>query len=926
MGLLRPELLLLLIPALWVWHSYRDPSRATQVVRLLALVLVIGALAAPYLRTQEDGRDLVVVLDRSLSMPAGSESGAEELLRLAAEARRAGDRLGLVSFGAQALIEALPHAKETPGRWQSSWQTSLDPGASNLSQALETALQLIPEGRQGSLLVISDGESNGPDVRDAARRAFARGLRIDVAPQARPALADLSVERLELPESVAVGEPFQFSVWVHADVAESSEFVLRRNGTEISRGRRDFTQGLNRILFRDLLGESGIASYSVELIHSTDRIPENNRGLGAVLATGTRPILVLNHDGREDTLVSALRRSKLQVDVMAPEDLRLTPTRLLSWRAVILENISAARLGAAGMQALEDFVIERGGGLLMTGGKASFGLGGYHLTPIDELLPVSMELRQEHRKQGVALVLVLDRSGSMSLPVAGGMTKMDLANSGSAAAIELLSGIDSVGVIAVDSTDHTIQELTPVEDVGSLVQRVRTIESMGGGIFTYTGLLAAANMLERAEHVNRHIILFADASDAEEPEGVPELLDALRARGTTVSVIALGSELDSDAEFLMDIADLGEGEIYFTTEAEELPRLFAQDTLMVARSSFIEESVGVRLLPDLFGLGEIEAEGFPSIEGYNLNYLKPRAIAGALTTDEYTAPLFSYAYQGIGRSAAYCGQVGGSFGGNITAWPGFASFFVTLARWLVGQEQPSELFASVQRQGTQAVISLELDPEAELPPDTSDLRARLRHPDGTYSEHLLERVSDLRYEARVSLEQAGVTLGTLRLAAGRFENLAPIVLPYSPEFERQVEPEAGERLLRELARMTAGEVSPAGHTLFRGERRAKVYRVISRELMLLALCLFLFEIAARRLALWGSLGRWPRRPDQRSGMREAPAPAKRATTPADQPEPAPRPSSPPVPGSGMPTRAARTGDVGSALEEARRRAGRKLDR
>ena len=920
MGFLRPELLLLLIPCLWVWHSYRDPSRATQLVRLLALVLVIGALAAPYLRTQADGRDLVLVLDRSLSMPAGSEATAEELLRLAGEARREGDRLGLVSFGAQAVIEALPHARQVPGRWQGT----LDAGASNLSQALETALQLIPEGRQGSLLVISDGESNGPDVRDAARRAFARGLRIDVAPQARPALPDLSVERLELPESVSVGEPFQFSVWVHADAPQSSEFVLRRNGQEISRGRRDFTQGRNRILFRDLLGASGIATYSVDLIHNTDRIPDNNRGLGALLATGTRPILVLNHDGQEDTLVRALRLSKLQVDVMAPEDLSLTPARLYSWRAVILENISAARLGPAGMEALQDFVVERGGGLLMTGGKASFGVGGYHLTPIDELLPVSMELRQEHRKQGVALVLVLDRSGSMAVPVAGGKTKMDLANSGSAAAIELLSGIDSVGVIAVDSTDHTIQELTPVEDVGALVQRVRTIESMGGGIFTYTGLLAAANMLEQAEHVNRHIILFADANDAEEPEGVPELLDALRARGTTVSVIALGTELDSDAEFLMDIADLGEGEIYFTTEAEELPRLFAQDTMMVARSSFIEEPVGVSLLPDLFGLGEIEAEGFPQLEGYNLNYLKPQAIAGALSIDEYKAPLFSYWYQGIGRSAAYCGQVGGSFGANITTWPGFSSFFVTVARWLVGQEAPSALFASVQREGTQAVISVELDPEAELPPDTSDLRARLRQPSGEYTEHLLERVSDLRYEARVPLTQAGVTLGTLRLADGRFENLAPIVLPYSPEFERQEDPQAGERLLRELARMSAGEVSPAAHTLFRGERRARVYRVISRELILAALLVLLLEIAARRLALWGSLLRWTQRPRKAAAQAEVEAPRSPAKTSASKPKPSPKP--PAATQRGMPTRAPKLGDVSSALDQARKRAGRKLDR
>jgi uncharacterized membrane protein len=616
------------------------------------------------------------------------------------------------------------------------------------------------------------------------------------------------------------------------------------------------------------------------------------------------------------------------VDVFSPEQLDISAVGLLSWRAVILENVSAARIGPKGMEALKDFVVERGGGLMMTGGKASYGVGGYHLTPIDELLPVSMELRQEHRKQGVAMVLVLDRSGSMGVTVAGGMTKMDLANNGSAAAIELLSPMDAVGVIAVDSTDHTIQELVPVNDIAALVRRVKTIQSMGGGIYTYTGLLAAAHMLEDAEHVNKHIILFADAADAEEPDGVPELLDAFRERGTTVSVIALGTESDSDAEFLMDVADLGEGEIYFTTDATELPRLFAQDTMMVARSSFIEEPVSVSLLPDLFGLGEIESEGFPELEGYNLNYIKPKAITGALAKDEYNAPIFSYWYQGIGRSAAYCGQVGGTHGANITRWPGFSSFFVTLARWLVGQEVPTELFASVRRDGSMAVISVEVDPEAELPPDTSNLVTRIRQPDGKYTEHILERVSENRYEARIQLQEAGVTLGTLRLADGRFENLPPIVLPYSPEFERQEDPQAGERQLRELARMTGGEVAPAAHTLFRGERQAKAFRVISRELMLAALLLLLFEIAARRLALWGSLARFFKRSTPALTSAAGAPDQKAAKLPDARKKPAPMPKNrgPKPSDKGMPTRKTKSGDVTSALDVARRKAGRKLDR
>jgi len=927
MGFVRPALLLLLVPALWVWWRTRESSRATQAVRLLCLAALVLALAAPYMKTRDDGRDLVMVVDRSLSMPREGERSALELVRLAEKARRSGDRLAVVSFGGRAAIEALP--SET-GVF-AGFERDVDADASDLGEALDASLNLVPEGRRGSILVLSDGESNGRDPIEAARRAFARGIRVDVRPVPRPPVADLSVERIDLPEEVSIGEPFQFSVWVQADARSETEFVLSRRGEVLSRGKRVFEPGLNRLLFRDVVNDVGVVDYAVHLETEGDRIEENDRGLGALHVRGPRPLLILNDDGREDSLSRVMRLAGVPVDVRAPQDLRLDPLALYAWRGVVLENVSAPRLGTRGMDALQDFVLERGGGLLMTGGKGAFGVGGYHLTAVDEILPVSMELRQEHRKQGVALVIVLDRSGSMSARVGGDMTKMDLANRGAAAAIELLSMIDAVGVIAVDSSSHVVQDLTPVQDVPLLTAKVKTIESMGGGIYVYTGLLAAGRMLERASHVNRHIILFADAADSEEQGGVPELVDRLAQMGTTVSVIALGTEADGDARFLKETAARGGGEVYFTVQAEELPRLFAQDTLMVARSTFIEEDTPVETRPDLFGMGDPDAlsgadGGFPVLEGYNLNYLREGAIAGAVTKDEYRAPIVAFWNQGLGRTAAVCAQVGGSFGERLVLWPGFSSFFVTLARWLVGAEEPSELFPTVRREGDEVVVTVEVDPDAPVPVDTANLAARLRRPDGVYTDHLLERTGETTYEARVELDGAGITLGTLRLPDGRFKDLPPLVLPYSPEFERARDPQAGEELLRRIARETGGEVAPPAHTLFRGEREAFAHRVISRELILSGLLVLMLEIAARRLGLWSALdtllARLARRPAPANADEPAPArgrkpkDARRAAAALEK-EPAEARVAPPQ---------RRTGSVGSALERARTRAGRRLDR
>src|SRR5439155_1356624 len=65
------------------------------------------------------------------------------------------------------------------------------------------------------------------------------------------------------------------------------------------------------------------------------------------------------------------------------------------------------------------------------------------------------------------------------------------------------------------------------------------------------------------------------------------------------SVIGLGTERDQDAELLKDIAKRGKGRIFFTDKPDELPRLFAQDTFVVARNTFIDEPVRVRLTAGL---------------------------------------------------------------------------------------------------------------------------------------------------------------------------------------------------------------------------------------------------------------------------------------------------------------------------------------
>src|SRR5262249_49877598 len=150
-----------------------------------------------------------------------------------------------------------------------------------------------------------------------------------------------------------------------------------------------------------------------------DPVPENNRARVLVGVGGPRPLLHVT--GSADSgLARLLKAGGLPVKVARPEECDWSLEALSRHSAGPLENGPAAKVGTAGMENLAAWVRETGAGLVMTGGRNSYGPGGYYRSPLEPILPVSMELRNEHRKLSLAIVVALDRSGSMAVPIGGG--------------------------------------------------------------------------------------------------------------------------------------------------------------------------------------------------------------------------------------------------------------------------------------------------------------------------------------------------------------------------------------------------------------------------------------------------------------------------------------------------------------------------
>jgi uncharacterized membrane protein len=536
------------------------------------------------------------------------------------------------------------------------------------------------------------------------------------------------------------------------------------------------------------------------------------------------------------------------------------------WRLpnrVVLAPLTRTRASAGRVPnaLMAEYYRQRSGaGLMLTGGKHSYGSGGYFKSPLEPLLPVSMELRQEHRKLSLAIVVAMDRSGSMAASVAGGRVKMDLANLAAVQVLDLLAPTDEFGVVAVDSSSHIIADVKPVEGNAAKIRRdILMVDSGGGGIFIFEALSTAANMLIKAKAGTRHIILFADATDSEEPGAYRELLQQCEQAGITVSVIGLGKETDSDAGLLRDVAKRGNGQIYFTESAEELPRLFAQDTIVVARSTFLESVTPIQTTGGLVTLTGKQFAGLPAIGGYNLCYLRPKANLATMTTDEYNAPVVASWQAGSGRVLAYTGEADGDYTGPIAGWSNAGDFFTSLARWTAGDTAnlPGNMLVIQQVKNGVSVIQLHLDPDRDESIDGQNVRVpspKVTTLRGVAGSKPTSEKSEMRWadadtmEVSIPLNGSETALSTVEVPGASPLTLSPVTLPYSPEF-KPVEVDEGQTALARLADATGGkerlELSGVWKDLPRQPRLIE----LAPWLLITAIGLLLIEVLERQTGL-----------------------------------------------------------------------------
>ena len=846
-ALFQPIWLLLLIPLAAAWLAWPLPAHGLKILRTFIFLFAVLALAQLAIKLPDRAGTVIVVADRSESMPQNSDASEKEIIALLHKSMRPRDQLGVVGFGRAAIVEQSPQRTEFGG-----FTARVGADHSSLNDAIEAALSLIPPDGGGRVLVLSDGKWTGQDPAAAAARAAGRGVAVDYRLISRPQISDVAIQSFLTPQSVQPGQAFVLSAWVQSPVEQEIQYQLRRGDKIISSGSKNVAAGSTRLMFRDRAGKAGVSEYTLTIQGpKDDPIPENNTARALVGVEGAKPILVVSSAGEKSGLVKLLRGGSLEVTGKLPTQCNWSLEQLSQFSSVILENVPAGQIGMSGMETLASWVEETGSGLAMTGGQKSYGPGGYFKSPLERIMPVSMEMRREHRKLNLAVVVALDRSGSMSMPAGGGRIKMDLADLGTASVLDLLSPMDEFGVFAVDTAAHEIVPLDTVEKNIGYRSKILSMGSEGGGIYIYEALVAAAQMIQGAKAQTRHIILFADASDSEQSMHYEEIVDKLREADVTVSVVGLGTEQDCDANLLKDIAKRGGGECYFSNDPDEIPRIFAQDTFTVARSTFIDEPTPFAITAGFSLLGSPPGSAPPALGGYNLCYIRPQANLAAVTTDEYKGPVVAAWNAGNGRVLCYLGEADGKFSGDFTQWNQAGEFYATLARWVAGKHQPlpDDMLLTQEIRDGVCLVQLHLDPERKADPFANLPRINILHglpgtPPARETLNLNWKNADL-LEAVVPIAGRETVLNTVEIAGQQPVTLPAACLPYSPEFAPD-QPGRGAAALAQIATTTGGKEREEIPKVWDDLPSKSRYVELAPWLYVLAAILFLLEIFERR--------------------------------------------------------------------------------
>jgi uncharacterized membrane protein len=830
----RPFFLWLFLLLPLIWFRFRDRRVWVLLARSAIVALLILTLADPQTTSQQSHQEeRVFAYDVSRSIPTGMRRWMESATKELAPDRN--DRFFV--FG------AAPHERPNLNEALSDKVSDSRPEKTNLENLLTSLLALPAAPR--SVFLFTDGWETEGDVERVLPAAAAAGIKIyPMLPPERPAIANVAVTKLVAPTQGNSGESLNLKVVLDNQNDREVEGILTltRNGQPFKTEPVKLHPGSQTFTFQATLTEGELTAYQASFAArdvAADEFAADNHALVWVNVHSKAKVLIINgREGAGRYLDEIVRRQGFEVTSVNPQNAP-PPT---GHKVVIFNNAERDRFPANYLASVERHVGD-GNAFIMLGADSSFAPGSYRQTPIERILPVEPKDPPKRDEKNRAVVLVIDKSGSMR-----DENRMLFAKEAAKAVARQLRDIDLLGVIGFDDSPFVVVYLETIARLRGVIESQIDRLKPGGQTYFLPALKEAKRQLERVNAARKHIILI---SDGETRGSVGELVDLVtemrRDQKITVSAVAISAE--AGVPVLKRISrDHGGGMFHHTVDPSTLPQIVLEQLQDKARDDFQDNRP---LIPVQAAGSELLAgfavRNYPSVLGYMETEVKRGAQADLIIPrDDRRAPLLASWRYGKGKSVALTSDFEGRWTRNWIPWGGLQGFWSKILDWLSPSEEnliPVHE-ARVSFLDGQSILDLSVYEESSA---NSQFRFAVSGKNGK-TDGSLTKLAPGHFQATLPIATSGdYRIDLVEERGGQRIPFPPVA--YTLAYDRTSEvprPEFNARLLTRLAEGSGGEINPRALDSVKRATLSKSYQPARQPLVILAFVLFLVEIALRK--------------------------------------------------------------------------------
>jgi uncharacterized membrane protein len=830
-------LLALMALPLLGWYFYRgltDFSRWQRVASLVARAAVVLLLVAALcgLTWLKPSHDLFVIfaIDDSLSVGDEARPVVDQFLdRAVASAGK--NQFAFVRFGAEP--GPVVNDRTAPA--------NINRQGTNIGAALEVATAAIPPSHVPRIVLLSDGNQT---AGDAVRAALRGRVPISTVPLPTRSEPEVQVSSVTLPAQVRDGEPFYVEVVVDSNHDDEGEVEIFRGAYKVVGERVKLKSGENKFRFRQQVKGERMAEYTGRVKGFQDKFLDNNAAKGLVYTSGKPRVLLVDSDPKQSRhLAAALEEEGIQVDVRPTQGVPDSLSDLQNYELLILSNVPATSMSTRQMNLVRTYVQELGGGLIMIGGEQAFGLGGYYKTTIEEILPVRSDFEKEKEKPSLAMILVIDKSGSM------GGTKIEMAKDAAKAAVELLGPKDKIGVIAFDGDLFWIADIQSAANKGQVNDKISGIEA-GGGTTMGPPMEAAFEALQNTPAKLKHVIVLTDGvSEPADFEGIAQNMAQAKMTCTTVAV---GD--DCDFRLLQEIARIGNGRYYAAEDPSNIPQIFAKETVTASKSAINEQPFTPIVTRPTPAVSDVKFDEAPFLLGYVTT--RPKPTSELILATEKGDPLLAWWRYGLGMSVAFTSDAKSRWAAEWLSWPGYGKFWAQVVRHAMRHSDAKGQFVQVVHKDGKAAVTLDaIRPDGRYLND-APAEMTVVEPQGGERKLAMTQTAPGRYVGEFPAQLSGtyhVHMTQQPKGQAATQQSRGLVINYDEEL--RIRP-TNATLLETVAQATGGTYRPQPDVVFAADdRTASQALPLWHYLLIAGALIFVADVALRRIDFDLVLGR-----------------------------------------------------------------------